>query len=416
MSSSSPGGKGSGGQKEAASKKGKPSISNVGQKSGVEEDCQGETGGGPRRTKQGQGETGSRPPRGAERSGRSSLTERVGFFEQVWNRRQRSASKESSSSGTVVRRQGGQGVEDKDKVVRRERSATRVETAYHGKRADARDRSSEDPKRHRIPRASLSPSPVAVKADEDLDAEEVRTRIRTRSGSRKNMERRVSRERSLESERRKSREEGERERKRSREEAVRRSTSKEPSRQRDRSLSGNVDERLLDDSIPSQRTASVKRSLSGRSSYSSQRALSFRVSPAKGDEPRAIRSPERDTSISITRHIQSKVAQQRHSMTTYEKPPPLPERPPRANRSSEPAMYSSVSRDLSKEFSSSSTSKDNRLPTYMQSTASSLARSASRGSDYGQVNIRLAIISMNRWNGAANQPGALTKLTTFLSE
>ena len=416
MSSSSPGGKGSGGQKEAASKKPKPSISNVGQKSAVEEDCQGETGGGPRRTKQGQGETGSRPPRGAERSGRSSLTERVGFFEQVWNRRQRSGSKESSSSGTVVRRQGG---DKEDKVVRRperERSATRVETAYHGKRADARDRSSEDPKRHRIPRASLSPSPVAVKADEDLDAEEVRTRIRTRSGSRKNMERRVSRERSLESERRKSREEGERERKRSREEAVRRSTSKEPSRQRDRSLSGNVDERLLDDSIPSQRTASVKRSLSGRSSYSSQRALSFRVSPAKGDEPRAIRSPERDTSISITRHIQSKVAQQRHSMTTYEKPPPLPERPPRANRSSEPAMYSSVSRDLSKEFSSSSTSKDNRLPTYMQSTASSLARSASRGSDYGQVNIRLAIISMNRWNGAANQPGALTKLTTFLSE
>ena len=409
MSSSSPGGKGSGGQKEAASKKTKPSISNVGQKSGVEEDCQGETGG---------------PPRGAERSGRSSLTERVGFFEQVWKSRQRSGSKESGSSGTVVRRQqggednkvvrrqGGQGGED-NKVVRnkRERSATRVETAYHGKRADARDRSSEDPKRHRIPRASLSPSPVAVKADEDLDAEEVRTRIRTRSGSRKNMERRVSRERSLESERRKSREEGEREKKRSREEAVRRSTSKEPSRQRDRSLSGNVDERLLDDSIPSQRTASVKRSLSGRSSYSSQRALSFRVSPAKGDEPRAVRSPERDTSISITRHIQSKVAQQRHSMTTYEKPPPLPERPPRANRSSEPAMYSSVSRDLSKEFSSKE-----RLPTYMQSTASSLARSASRGSDYGQVNIRLAIISMNRWNGAANHPGALTKLTTFLSE
>ena len=195
MSSSSPGGKGSAGQKEVASKKPKPSISNVGQKSGVEEEGQGETGG---------------PPRGAERSGRSSLTERVGFFEQVWNRRQRSRSKESSSSGTVVRRQGG---DKEDKVVRRperERSATRVETAYHGKRADARDRSSEDPKRHRIPRASLSPSPVAVKADEDLDAEEVRTRIRTRSGSRKNMERRVSRERSLESERRKSREEGER--------------------------------------------------------------------------------------------------------------------------------------------------------------------------------------------------------------
>ena len=361
MSSSSPGGKGTGAQKEEGTQK-----ESGGRKSGV---------GAPKSVvEEGQGETGG-PPRGsrAERSARSSLTERVGFFEQVWKSRQRSGSrgKESSSSGTVVRR--------------RERSGTRVETAYHGKRADARDRSSEDPKRHRIPRASLSPSPVAARPEEDLDAEEVRTRIRTRSGSRKNMDRRVSRERSLEKERRKSREEGERERKRSREEAVRRSTSKEPGRHRDRSLSGNVDERLLDD-IPSQRTASVKRSLSGRSSYSSQRALSFRVSPAKGDEPRAIRSPERDTSVSITRHIQSKVAQQRHSMTTYEKPPPLPERPPRANRSSEPAMYSSVSRDLSKEFSSS-TSRE-RLPTYMQSTASSLARSASRGSDYGQVNIR----------------------------
>ena len=360
MSSSSPGGKGSGAQERGAQKETGGRKSGVGGQKSVGEEGQGETGGPPR---------GSR----AERSARSSLTERVGFFEQVWKSRQRSGSrgKESSSSGTVVRR--------------RERSGTRVETAYHGKRADARDRSSEDPKRHRIPRASLSPSPVAARPEEDLDAEEVRTRIRTRSGSRKNMDRRVSRERSLEAERRKSREEGERERKRSREEAVRRSTSKEPGRQRDRSLSGNVDERLLDD-IPTQRTASVKRSLSGRSSYSSQRALSFRVSPAKGDEPRAIRSPERDTSVSITRHIQSKVAQQRHSMTTYEKPPPLPERPPRANRSSEPAMYSSVSRDLSKEFSSS-TSRE-RLPTYMQSTASSLARSASRGSDYGQVNIR----------------------------
>ena len=363
MSSSSPGRKGSGAQKSDESAQ-KVTGSRKSGGGGAQKSLEGE----------GQGETGA-PPRGsrAERSARSSLTERVGFFEQVWKSRQRSGSrgKESSSSGTVVRR--------------RERSATRVETAYHGKRADARDRSSEDPKRHRIPRASLSPSPVAVRPEEDLDAEEVRTRIRTRSGSRKNMDRRVSRERSLEVERRKSREEGERERKRSREEAVRRSTSKEPGRPRDRSLSGNVDERLLDDSIPSQRTASVKRSLSGRSSFSSQRALSFRVSPAKADEPRAIRSPERDTSVSITRHIQSKVAQQRHSTTTYEKPPPLPERPPRANRSSEPAMYSSVSRDLSKEFSSS-TSRE-RLPTYMQSTASSLARSASRGSDYGQVNI-----------------------------
>ena len=332
----------------------------------------GAPAGGPPDVGEVRGETGA-PPQGppTERSARSSLTERVGFFEQVWKSRQRSRSrgKESShlstsaSEGTVVRR--------------RERSETRVETAYHGKRADARDRSSEDPKRHRIPRASLSPSPITTRAEEDLDAEEVRQRIRKRSNSR-NMDRRVSKERSLERERRRSREEGERERKRSREEAVRRSTSKEP-RQRDRSLSGNVDERLLDD-IPSERTASVKRSLSGRSSYSTQRALSFRVSPPKQqtDGARAVRSPERDTSVSITRHIQSKVGQQRHSMTSYERPPPLPERPPRANRTSEPALFSSMSKE--------------RTPTYMQGTASSLARSASRGSDYGQVNIGICVL------------------------
>jgi hypothetical protein len=213
---------------------------------------------------------------------------------------------------------------------------------------------------------------VTVRPEEDLDAEEVRQRIRKRSSSRSIMDRRVSRERSLERERRQSREEGERERKRSRDEAVRRSSSKEP-RQRDRSLSGNVDERLLGDDIPTERTASVKRSLSGRSSYSGR--LSFRVSPNKQqveDVPRVVRSPERDTSVSITRHIQSKVGQQRHS--TYEKPkPPLPERPPRHQRASEPALF---------------TSPPGERPAYMGSTTSSLARSASRGSDYGQVNMR----------------------------
>ena len=324
----------------------------------------GGSGGSP-----GAGETGPGTPRSSqpsqgERAGRSSLSERVGFFEQVWKSRQRSRSRSKESSRLSTSASEGT-------VVRRERSATRVETAYHGKRTDARDRSSEDPKRHRIPRASLSPSPITVNAEEDLDAEEVRQRIRKRSGSgKRNMDRRTSLEQSLERERRRSREEGERERKRSRDEAVRRSSS----RTREGSLSGQPE---IGDDIPSQRTASVKRSLSGRSSYSTTRALSFRVSPAKQptEEARDVRSPERDPSVSITKHIQTKVGQQRHSMTSYERPPPLPERPPRANRTSEPAIYSGVL-----------TGEREKTPTYMQSTASSLARSTSRGSDYGQVN------------------------------
>ena len=37
---------------------------------------------------------------------------------------------------------------------------TRMEAAYHGKKSDARDRSSEDPRRHTIPRARAGVSPV----------------------------------------------------------------------------------------------------------------------------------------------------------------------------------------------------------------------------------------------------------------
>jgi len=34
---------------------------------------------------------------------------------------------------------------------------SRVDVGYHSKRTDARDRSSEDPSRHTLPRANLSP-------------------------------------------------------------------------------------------------------------------------------------------------------------------------------------------------------------------------------------------------------------------
>merc|ERR1712106_383130 len=284
---------------------------------------------------------------------------------------------------------------------------TRVEVAYHGPRTDARDRSSEDPKRHRIPRASLSPtgSPITVPDEEGMDEEvsiERRKKIRTRSVSKgREMDRRVSRERSLE-----------RERRRSKERPSSRHVDYETSKVlRDRSEGRNVDyeaefqkivdQQTLTDDITPYKSIQIKRTQSGRMIESHRggsnnsivqsrsdykpRALSFRVSPAKhiatlehqateSDLSESLRDVHhkmqpifhqseatRDTNISISKHIQSKVAstsspsaafaktmvdsrQQRHSSIDfqYERPLPLPERPPRHQRQSEPALYPSM--------------------------------------------------------------------------
>jgi len=342
------------------------------------------------------------PPRSARVGARSSLSERVGFFEQVWKSRQRSRSKgkESKRSQSGVNQQGTSTAVINSGASR----VTRVEVAYHGPRTDARDRSSEDPKRHRIPRASLSPtgSPITVPDEEGLEEEvsiEKRKKIRTRSVSKgREMDRRVSRERSLERERRRSKERISR--------AVEHETNKN---KRDRSEGRKVDyeaefQKLVDqqtqqDDITPYKSIQIKRTQSGRMIESQRggssnsivhsrsdykpRALSFRVSPAKhiatlehqvthSDVSGGLHDVHhkmqpifhhsestRDSSISISKHIQSKVSttstqssafaqtdsrQQRHSSVDfqYERPPPLPERPPRHQRQSEPALFPSM--------------------------------------------------------------------------
>ena len=77
---------------------------------------------------------------------------------------------------------------------------TRLEVAYYGKRTDARDRSTEDPRRHAIPRANLSPTRSSGSTPE------VKARAKLRKKSlEKERERRVSRERELEREKRRER-------------------------------------------------------------------------------------------------------------------------------------------------------------------------------------------------------------------
>ena len=84
--------------------------------------------------------TGHRARAGA----RASLSDKVGFFEQVFSSRQ--TEQPVTNERPVLR--------SRDPVLTNQ---SRVGAGYHGPRTDARDRSSEDPVRHRIPRASLSP-------------------------------------------------------------------------------------------------------------------------------------------------------------------------------------------------------------------------------------------------------------------
>ena len=116
-------------------------------------------------------------------------------------------------------------------------------------------------------------------------------------------------------------------------------------------------------SSPGYRSISIKRTQSGRMldagtrTEFKPRALSFRVSPGQSEDSQdAVHQPlqpifsqvnpsrdqrdslTRDPSVSITQHIQAKVSRE----ALYQKPPPLPERPPRQyQRHSEPALYSS---------------------------------------------------------------------------
>ena len=310
--------------------------------------------------------TQSDPPGRTRASARSSLSDKVGFFEQVFKSRQR-----SRSLGKEHRQQ--QAWSAGSSSGHGHNRTSRVEVGYHGPRTDARDRSSEDPRHHRIPRASLSPagSPVTVPdypGEDDEVLEQTRKKLRSRSASRgRDMERRSSRERSYERW-------GSKERSPSGYVSSKtlRDRLEEEKFQRQSDLSSG---RIHDD-IPASpyRSIQIKRTQSGRmiesyrggasgsnGQYRSEfkpRALSFRVSPTKSDmddvhqplQPIFSRAtptrdtrttPTRDQSMSITQHIQSKVSSS-GSSTVYQKPPPLPERPPRSHqRHSEPLIYSS---------------------------------------------------------------------------
>jgi len=85
---------------------------------------------------------------------------------------------------------------------------SRIEIAYHGKRTDARDRSSEDPIRHTLPRANLSTPPIQQlpkqnsNSDEEDNSDKSSTKkrrsFRSKRSKSKEKERRASRERELE--------------------------------------------------------------------------------------------------------------------------------------------------------------------------------------------------------------------------
>ena len=138
--------------------------------------------------------------------GASNLAQRVGSF----------FGGGSSSGGSGSGKRGRRGKSgERDGKHRRSASggetASRVEVGYHGRRTDARDRSSEDPKRHHIPRASVTPTKSRSPApsfEETTTTEEAgaaagRPRVKLRRKSlEREMERRASRERELEREKR----------------------------------------------------------------------------------------------------------------------------------------------------------------------------------------------------------------------
>ena len=150
------------------------------------------------------------------------------------------------------------------------------------------------------------------------------------------MDRRASRERSYDRERRSSKDRGS-------------SHATLRDRLEEERFLRQADSRRVHDDITPYRTIQIKRTQSGRMVESERagdfkpRALSFRVSPQTEDVHQPLQpifsrtESSRDQSMSITQHIQSKVSATRPGQ--YEKPPPLPVRPPRQHqRHSEPQL------------------------------------------------------------------------------
>jgi len=89
---------------------------------------------------------------------------------------------------------------EKEKSKKQSSEYSRIEIAYHGKRTDARDRSSEDPIRHTLPRVALTPIPAADSNSDESDksGSKKQRSFRSKRSKSKEKERRASRERELE--------------------------------------------------------------------------------------------------------------------------------------------------------------------------------------------------------------------------
>ena len=82
---------------------------------------------------------------------------------------------------------------------------SRIDIAYHGKRTDARDRTSEDPIHHTLPRASLAVAAAVAAAGDDTNSEDTNSE-KSKSSTLKKRSFRSKRSKSREKERRASRE------------------------------------------------------------------------------------------------------------------------------------------------------------------------------------------------------------------
>ncbi len=231
-------------------------------------------------------------------------------------------------------------------------SGTRVEVAYHGKRTDARDRSSEDPRRHHIPRASVTPtkSRSPVPFDEATTATDqppaVRPRVKLRKKSlEKEMERRASRERELEREKRL------RDRSRSRERLADLSSSEQvrttsSTSQQQSTTSSSSKTRIIQTTVSKSSYQQLQQKSLARSSSSVTSSRRESATSAEGGSP-----TRRQASFRVERNVQL-------SRSDLGMPPPIP--PPRARTPK--SSYTETSFDVTDNSGPASTSTPKKTP------------------------------------------------------
>ena len=207
----------------------------------------------------------------------------------------------SSAAGSRRTRKKSKDRKDGDKQEEVSPSTTRLEVAYYGKRTDARDRSSEDPRRHAIPRATLTPSPPP-RGDLESSSDDTRRKSKLRKKSlEREMGRRVSREREWEREIRL------RERSRSRERLTG-LTSTGASIAKDQILTSSTPQDLLQKQLFHSVTESSTKLT--------------RSSSSAGPTTKQTNLAQRQASFKVERNIQ---------LSNNDKMPPIP--PPRIHRS-----------------------------------------------------------------------------------